>query len=176
LVGALVLVAGGETTANADIELGFELLLFVERADDLLGVENLALLAFGNVAGGHSAFFVYRELERADLVVVGLELDFFEIENDVDGIFHHSRQGAELVESALDFHRGDRGPLEGAEKHSAEGVSDGVPVSGLKRLGDKAGIGFRGSGLVFDESFRHFEPTETNRHVINRISPGYPVR
>ena len=43
LVGMLVLVAGGEAAADLDFEFGFKLGLLVERADELVLVEDFAL-------------------------------------------------------------------------------------------------------------------------------------
>jgi hypothetical protein len=52
-----------------------------------------------------------------------------------------------------------------------------VAVSGFEWLRNEACIDFCGSGLVFDECFRHFKPTETNWHIVElsgvrRVSPG----
>jgi hypothetical protein len=71
---------------------------------------------------------------------MGFEFDFFEIENDVHDIFNDSGKSAELVLNAFNFHRSDGGTFKRAEEHAAKRVSYGVPVTGLKRLGNKESI------------------------------------
>ena len=71
---------------------------------------------------------------------MGFEFDFFEIEDDVHDIFDDSGKSAEFVLNAFNFHRGDGGTFKRAEEHAAKRVSDGVPVTSLKRLGNKESI------------------------------------
>jgi hypothetical protein len=140
LVGALVFITGGESAADLHFELGLELHFLVQRADDLLGVQNLALVRALDVTGCDDALLVDCELQSAGLVVVGFEFDFFKIENDVHDIFNYSGKGAEFVLNAFDFNGGDGSAFERAEKDAAQGVSDSVPVTGLERLGNKKSI------------------------------------
>ena len=51
----------------------------------------------------------------------------------------------EFVLRAVDLDGGDGGAFERGEQHAAEGVADGVAVTGLKRLGDELGVGFGGA-------------------------------
>ena len=67
LIGPLVFVAGGKAAADANFEFGFELMLLVERADELLRVEHFVALDELDVAGGHVAFLVHVERELARL-------------------------------------------------------------------------------------------------------------
>ena len=65
LIGALVFVAGGKTAADSDFEFHLELVLPVERADELLRVDEFEILIGLDVPGGHHAFFVDDEGESA---------------------------------------------------------------------------------------------------------------
>ena len=85
-------------------------------------------------------------------------------------VLDHIRQGGEFVLRAVDADGGDRGAFERGEEHAAEGIADGVPVTGLEGLGNKAGVGVSGGALVADGSLRHFETAETDWHVFLRIS------
>ena len=76
-----------------------------------------------------------------------------QIEHDVGHVLDHAGQGGEFVLRAGDFHRGDRGAFERRKQHAAEGISDGVAVAGLKRLGDELGVGFSGCALVLERVF-----------------------
>ena len=45
-------------------------------------------------------------------MVMGLKLDFFEVENDVDDILNHMGKSAKLVQDTFDLHRSDCGAFE----------------------------------------------------------------
>ena len=78
-------------------------------------------------------------------------------------------QRGEFMLRAGDLYRGNGGAFERRQQHTAERISNGVAVTGLKRLGDELGVGICGCVLVFDESFRHFKTTVTNWHMILRM-------
>jgi len=164
LVRGLVLVAGGKTAADADGELGLELLLLVEGANVLVGIEDLALIGGLDVTGGDGTLLVDRENQVAGLVVVCLELDLLEVEDDLNDVLDDAGDAGELVGSPLDLHRSDGGAFQRGEERAAERVADGVSITGLKGLGDKLGVGFSSGFLVLDEGLRHFEATEADRH------------
>ena len=144
LVGALVFVAGGETASDAHFEFGVELMLLVERADELFRVQDVVTLHDLDVAGGDFAFLVHGESEFARLVIGGLEFHPLQIEHDVGDVLDHARKGGELVLRAGDLYRGDGSAFERGKENAAEGISDGVAVTGFKRLGDKLGVGISG--------------------------------
>ena len=58
LVGLFVFIAGAETAADLDLQLHLELLLLVQRADVLAGVDQFHVLVEFDVPGGHGALFV----------------------------------------------------------------------------------------------------------------------
>lgn len=74
---------------------------------------------------------------------------------------------------SANFHRSDRGTFQRGEESAADGVSKGVTVAFVKRLGDELSVGFGGRGLVFNETVRHFESGETSWHVGEYVVPGY---
>ena len=111
---------------------------------------------------------------RASFVVGRLEFHLLEIEDDVGDVFDHAGEAGEFVWRAFDAHGGDGGAFEGGEQDAAEGIADGVAVTGFKRLGDEFGVGFCGRGLVFDEGLRHLESSETNWHVFYNLFAGFP--
>ena len=59
LVSAFVLLARGETAADAHFEFGIELMFLIECADDLFRVENVIALHDLNFSGGDFALLVY---------------------------------------------------------------------------------------------------------------------
>jgi hypothetical protein len=78
-----------------------------------------------------------------------LERHLLQVEDDVGGVFHHARDGAEFVRHAFDAHGGDGGAFNGAEQHAAQAGADGGSESALERLrgehavalGERFGIG-----------------------------------
>src|SRR5215471_12331662 len=67
---------------------------------------------------------------------------------------------------AGNFYRSNGGAFEGRKQDAPEGVSNGVTVASLKRLGGELCIGFSGCALVFCESLWHFKTTVTDRHIL----------
>jgi hypothetical protein len=59
----VVLVAGAEAAADLDFEFHLKFFLLVERADVLLGIDELDILVQLDVAGGDGAFLVDGEEE-----------------------------------------------------------------------------------------------------------------
>jgi len=66
----------------------------------------------------------------------------------------------EFVLDALDFDRADRGALDGTQQHAAEGIADGVSVTGLERLGDEFGVSRAGAFFNLGELAGQFEFSE----------------
>src|SRR5207248_3319162 len=65
LIGSFVFFTGSETASYPYFQLGIELMLFVESADDLIGVQNLVTLGELNIAGCDFAFLVHAERKLA---------------------------------------------------------------------------------------------------------------
>src|SRR5207249_7497691 len=99
------------------------------------------------------------------LMILSFEFHLLEIEHNVGHVFDHTGKRGELVLCAGDFYRGNGSPFERRKQHAPERISNGVPVTGFKRLGGKFGVSVSGCALVFGESFWHFKTTVTNWHI-----------
>src|SRR5881397_1824425 len=66
---------------------------------------------------------------------------------------------------ACDFCCGDGPTFQGGKQNTAEGVPNGVTVTGFEWLGSKFCVGICGCALVLTESFRHFKTTVTDWHL-----------
>src|SRR5438045_2975907 len=141
-------------------------MLFVQGTDDLLRVEHIETLDGLDVAGGDLAFFVdgERKLLRFVVLTIDLELHLFEVEHDVGHVLNDTGQSGELVLRARDLHRSNRGAFERGKQDAAKRISNGVTVTGFKRLGAKLGVSLCGCILVFSENFWHLKTTVTNWH------------
>jgi hypothetical protein len=102
-------------------------------------------------------FLVHRKVQVADLVIVRLELNLFQIEDYIRHVFNDVGECLKFVLRTADFHRGDRRSLQRAEQDTAQRVADGVTIAGFKRFGDKLGVNRTGARIFFDERLGHFE-------------------
>ena len=109
----------------------------------MVGIENFDVGAALDVAGlGHArAFF----LQHHALDAVGMlpERDLLDVEDDVGHVLAHARDRGELVQHAIDMHRGDGGALERRQQHAAKRVAESEPEAALERLGDDRGEALR---------------------------------
>ncbi len=110
----------------------------------LVGVDQFDVLVELDVGGGDFALLVDGEQQGLRLAGVRLEHDLLEVQHDVGDIFHHALNGGELVHRAVNLDGGDGGAFEGGKQHAAQGVANGVAVTGFKRFGDELGVGFGG--------------------------------
>ncbi len=93
-----------------------------------------------DLAAADFAGLIDGEAHGLDSVAHDLERNLLQVEDDVGGVFHHARDGAEFVLDAFDAHGGDGGAFDGAEQDAAQTVADGRAEAALKRLGGKHAI------------------------------------
>jgi hypothetical protein len=67
---------------------------------------------------------------------------------------------------ASDFCRSDGRAFQRGKQNTAEGVPNGVTITGFEWLGGKFCVGICGCALVLTESFRHFKTTVTDWHIL----------
>jgi hypothetical protein len=99
-------------------------------------------------------------------VIIGFKFHFLEVKDDVGHVLHHAGQRSELMLRPSDFCRGDGRAFQGGKQDTPEGIPNGVPIAGFKRLGGEFGVRICGCALVFSESFRHLKTTVTDWHLI----------
>ena len=97
-------------------------------------LEDLDVAVGLDVAPAHFAGLVDLDRERLDLIGVQLERDLLEVEDDVGRILDHARDRRELVEHAVDLHRGDRRAFNRRQQHAPQRVADGGAEPALERL------------------------------------------
>ena len=76
-------------------------------------------------------------------VVVQLDAHLLQVEDDVGDVLAHTRQRRELVQDALDAHRGDRRALQRRQQDPPQRVADGGAEAALERLADELAVGRR---------------------------------
>jgi hypothetical protein len=161
----LVFITRQEAAADFQLELHFEFLLLVERAEVLVRIHQLDVLVQLDIRGGHCAFLVDRQQQGLGIARVRFEQDLFQIQDNFGDILDHAVDGGELMHRPVDFNRGDGGAFQRGKQHPAQGVADRVAVTGFKWFGDKLRIGFRGGCVILDQPLGHFKTSETYRHI-----------
>ncbi len=67
------------------------------------------------------------------------QADALDVQHDVGDVLEHARQRGELVQHALDLHRGDRRALQRGQQHPPQRVAERQAETALERLGDDGG-------------------------------------
>ena len=102
----------------------------------MVGIEDLDVGAGLDVAGlGHARAFL---LQHHALHALGMlaERDLLDVEDDVGHVLAHAGDRGELVQHAVDMHRGDGRALKRGQQHAAKRVAERQPEAALERLGD----------------------------------------
>ena len=89
-------------------------------------------------ARGHARAFL---LEHHALDAFGVlpQRDLLDVEDDVGDVLAHAGDRRELVQHAVDMHRGDGGALQRRQQHAAQRVAERQAEAALERLGDDRG-------------------------------------
>jgi hypothetical protein len=164
LIFLLVLLARAIAAAGLDLDLGLEGLL-VERADDLVGVDDRDVGIGLDVGGGDGTRLAVTLIWRVigsrfwETIRIFFRLSTMSVTSSTTPsmLWNSWLTPSILIDE-------DGGTLDGAEQHAAEGVADGVAVAGLEGLGDELGVGRRGAFLDLGELVGEFELSETFGH------------
>ena len=84
--------------------------------------------------GAHFAGLVDPKRQRLGVVAVQLQRNLLEVQDDVGRVLDHARNRRELVQHAVDLHRGDRRAFNRRQQHAAQRVADGGAEAALERL------------------------------------------
>jgi hypothetical protein len=107
----------------------------VERANDVIGIEDLDIGAGFDVAGAGDPGTFLLEHHALHALRMLPERDFLDVEHDIGDVLAHARDRRELVQHAVDMHRRDGGALQRRQQHAAESVAEREPEAALKRIG-----------------------------------------
>ena len=108
----------------------------VERADHVLGIEDLDVGAGLDVLGADRAAAFLLEHHALHAFGVNAQRDFLDVEDDVGHILTHAGDRRELVQHAVDLHGLDGGALQRRQQHAAQRVAERHAEAALERLGD----------------------------------------
>ena len=109
-------------------------------------------------------------------MVERLKLHLFKIKDNIDDVFDDPGKAGEFMRRPFDAHRGNCRPFQRRKQHAAQGISQRMAVTGLKRLCDEFGVSIGSRDLIFHKGLRHLESSETNWHLFGIYSPGFPGR
>ena len=74
------------------------------------------------------------ERQRLGVVDVQLQRNLLQVEDDVGRVLDDARNRRELVQHAVDLHRGDRRAFNRRQQHAPQRVADGRAEAALERL------------------------------------------
>src|SRR5208283_1051709 len=127
-----VVVAVGSHIAAAVLHahLDLQFAAFADGGDVHALVEDGKVRIFLDLGAGDHAGLLNVQIDGLRQIVVQLDGHLLEVQDDVGRILNHTGDRRELVQHALDFHRGDGRALDGAEQRATQCVSDrGAPTA-----------------------------------------------
>jgi hypothetical protein len=108
--------------------------------------------------------------QRLGGVGVHLERDHLQVEDDVGRILDHALDGRELMQHAVDLHRGDGRAFDRRQQHAPHGVADRGAETAFERLGREAAVPI-GERIALE-----FEPLGTletlPQHAVHPLANG----
>src|SRR4029078_5482168 len=115
-------------------QLQGELAALGDGGDVGIRLEDLDVGVALDVAGAHFAGLVGAEVQRLRVVDVQLQRNLLQVEDDVGRILDDAGDRRELVQHAVDLHRGDGRAFNRGEQHAPQGVADGGAEAALEGL------------------------------------------
>ena len=135
-------VAVGNLIAAAALQTRLELqrAFLRKRGDVRRRIEDLDVRIGFEIGGRDDTRATLFEIESLRSFAVHLERDLLEVEDDISHVFNHALQRRELVQNALDTHRGDRGSFNRGEENAPKRVADRGAESAFERLGNETPV------------------------------------
>src|SRR5438445_580814 len=161
----VIAVRGHIAAAVLDAHFDLQLAAFADGGNVYALVEHGEIRVFLDLRAGDHAGLLDVHVNRLRQIVVQLDGHLLQVQDDVGRILNHTGDRRELVQHALDFHRGDGRALDGAEQRATQCVSYRGTPAAFKRLGRKPAIPFgqrfelRRETLRFLKSLPHRVPS-----------------
>ena len=111
-----------------------------QRGDVEPGVHHLDLAVHPEVRGCHLAGAFRDDLRLLGGIGKQADGQLLEVEDDLGHVFLDAGDGGKLMLDALDLHAGHRGPREGAEQRTPQGVPQRLAETALQRLDLKPAV------------------------------------
>jgi hypothetical protein len=137
------------TGAAAPLQPHFHVKLaaFAHRRDIDILVQHFDIAIGFDHAAGDDPGLIGAQIDGLGSITAQLEWNLLEVEDDVGGVFHHTRNRLELVQHAFDFDGGDGSSFNRTQQHAAQSVAHSSAEAAFKGLRpeDAVLIGKRGS-------------------------------
>ncbi len=138
ILGA-VAVGRDVALAAVDRELHADLRTLVERADDVVGIEDLDVADRLDVTSHDGAGALLAHDHALGAVAFHADGDFLDVEHDVGHVLAHAGDRGEFMQHAVDLHRGDGRAAQRRQQHATQRVAEREAEAALERLGDQRG-------------------------------------
>ena len=148
-------VAGRVALAGLDRQLHRDLGAVVERADQMVGIQDLDVVRRSRSCSARtSPGPLALEPHALRPFAMHAQRDALDVEDDVGDVLEHAGDRGEFVQHALDLHRGHRRALQRRQQHAAQRVAERQAEAALQRLGDDGGDALRIVAGLDRELFR----------------------
>ena len=137
IIGSLVLLSGNPSAALIDSEVDGEACARIQMADDKVGVQDFESWEdFADVTGCELFLTWHSDgcFLKLGLFNCLLEIDFFEVKDDVGHIFLDTGDSVKLVAHAVDADRRYSEAFERGEEDTTKGVTYGDTITRLQWL------------------------------------------
>ena len=105
-----------------------------EVCDHMIGIQHHDVMRQVEVGRRHNGIALLAENQRNFLTAFKLEDHALQIEEDVDGIFHHAFNLGVFVHDTRDLSLGRGIAHHGGEENAAERIAQGVTIAALERF------------------------------------------
>ncbi len=109
-----VLIRADVAAAALQAHLDGELAAFAHGSHVDVAVQHFDIGIGLDLAAAHIAGLIHGQPDGFDSFAHNFERNLFQVQDDIGGVFHHTRNGAEFVLDALDAHRGNGGAFDRA--------------------------------------------------------------
>ena len=125
--------------AQVDGELHAQLHPVVQGADDQFGVHDVDVVARLDLPGADFARTGGGQRHPLRPLAVHPQRQLLDVQHDVGDVLTHAGHAAELMQHAVDLHRGDRRALQRGQQDAPDGIAEGHAEAALQRFGDDGG-------------------------------------
>ena len=154
---AEIVQAGKKSATNPNIKFRLKFLFLVERADDLIRIQDLDPLDGLDVTRRDLPLFAYIDAHCTRFMINRPEFYLLKIQDNIGDVLDDTGKGGELMLRTGNAHSSDGGSFKGRKKDPTQRVANGMAVTCFEGFSDELSVGFGGDGLVSREALRHFK-------------------
>src|SRR5690606_35285151 len=127
-VGRHIALAGVDGEFHADFSA------FVQRADDVIRVEDLDIADSLNVASRNDAWAFLADDHALRAFAFHADGDFLDVQNDIRNVFADARDRREFMQNAINLNGGHGSAAKRRQKYAAQSIAECQTETAFQRL------------------------------------------